>query len=100
MHRNRSSIAARISSWTASFTRWTHSCSRTQGGVRALSTDGFRVLAVAYKRLRNKPTYTKEDEYDLILKGYVAFLDPPKETAAPAIAALQATRRRRQSAHR
>ena len=26
---------------------------------------------------------------DLILKGYIAFLDPPKETTAPAIAALQ-----------
>ena len=33
--------------------------------------------------------YSKDDERDLILNGYVAFLDPPKETAAAAIKALQ-----------
>ena len=54
-----------------------------------LSADGFRVLAVAYKDLEKRAAYSKEDECDLILKGYVAFLDPPKETAATAIAALQ-----------
>ena len=54
-----------------------------------LSTDGFRVLALAYKDMEQKTTYTKNDENDLVLKGYVAFLDPPKETAAPAILALQ-----------
>ncbi|HXR37107.1 MAG TPA: HAD-IC family P-type ATPase, partial [Candidatus Binataceae bacterium] len=36
-----------------------------------------------------KQVYGKEDEHELTLKGYVAFLDPPKETAAPAIAALK-----------
>ena len=41
----------------------------------------------------------KDDERDLILNGYVAFLDPPKETAAPAIAALAAPRRRGQGRH-
>jgi P-type Mg2+ transporter len=54
-----------------------------------LSADGFRVLAIAYKEMEQKTTYTKNDEIDLVLKGYVAFLDPPKETAAPAILALQ-----------
>ncbi|MGA2138271.1 MAG: magnesium-translocating P-type ATPase [Verrucomicrobiia bacterium] len=54
-----------------------------------LSADGFRVLAVAYKDLEKRAAYSKDDECDLILKGYVAFLDPPKETAATAIAALQ-----------
>lgn len=54
-----------------------------------LSSDGFRVLAIAYKDVEHKPAYSKEDETDLILKGYVAFLDPPKDTAAPAIQALQ-----------
>ena len=53
-----------------------------------LSADGFRVLAVAYKDVEIRAAYTKEDESDLILQGYVAFLDPPKETAALAIAAL------------
>jgi Mg2+-importing ATPase len=54
-----------------------------------LSSEGFRVLAVAYKDLERRAAYSKEDENDMILKGYVAFLDPPKETAGPAIAALQ-----------
>jgi len=53
-----------------------------------LSNDGFRVLAVATKELANKQTCAKEDERDLILRGYVAFLDPPKDTAARALAAL------------
>ena len=54
-----------------------------------LSSEGFRVLAIAYKEVDRRPAYSKEDEKDLILKGYVAFLDPPKDTAVPAIAALQ-----------
>jgi Mg2+-importing ATPase len=54
-----------------------------------LSADGFRVLAVAYKELERRAAYSKDDETDLILRGYVAFLDPPKESAGPAIAALQ-----------
>ncbi len=54
-----------------------------------LSADGFRVLAIAYRDCEPKQVYGKEDEENLILKGYIAFLDPPKETTAPAIAALQ-----------
>jgi Mg2+-importing ATPase len=54
-----------------------------------LSADGFRVLAIAYKDTERKAAYSKDDEGALVLKGYVAFLDPPKETAAPAILALK-----------
>jgi len=54
-----------------------------------LSADGFRVLAIAYKDLEHKPAYSKEDESNLVLKGYVAFLDPPKQTSAPAVLALR-----------
>jgi Mg2+-importing ATPase len=54
----------------------------------SLSNDGFRVLAVARKELQGKLSCSKEDECDLVLKGYVAFLDPPKRTAAAAIEAL------------
>src|SRR5271156_2309631 len=54
-----------------------------------LSADGFRVIAIAYRDLEPKATYHKEDEKDLTLRGYIAFLDPPKESAGPAIAALQ-----------
>ncbi|HMA03756.1 MAG TPA: HAD-IC family P-type ATPase, partial [Gemmatimonadaceae bacterium] len=55
----------------------------------ALSAQGFRVLAVAHRDVTRQPTFTKEDERDLVLSGYIAFLDPPKESAAPAIAALE-----------
>jgi Mg2+-importing ATPase len=54
----------------------------------SLSNDGFRVLAVATKELPGKQICTKNDERDLVLKGYVAFLDPPKDTAGRAIEAL------------
>jgi Mg2+-importing ATPase len=55
-----------------------------------LSTEGFRVLAIAYKDMDNaRQIYSKDDENDLILKGYVAFLDPPKPTVKKAIQALQ-----------
>ena len=53
-----------------------------------LSTDGFRVLAIAFKDGEPKAVYGKDDEQNLILAGYVAFLDPPKDTAGPAIKAL------------
>ena len=55
----------------------------------SLSNDGFRVLAVAKKELPGKQVCSKDDERELVLKGYVAFLDPPKETAACAIEALR-----------
>jgi Mg2+-importing ATPase len=54
-----------------------------------LSADGFRVLAVAHKHLAADEFISKEDECDLVLKGYVAFLDPPKDSAGKAITALQ-----------
>ncbi len=55
-----------------------------------LSADGFRVLAVAHKHIASDdPLINKDDECDLILKGYVAFLDPPKDSAARAIKALE-----------
>jgi Mg2+-importing ATPase len=57
--------------------------------VDRLSAEGFRVLAVAYKDVDIKQAYSKEDEKDLILKGYVAFLDPPKPSTRDAIEALK-----------
>ncbi len=54
----------------------------------SLSNDGFRVLAVATKDLTGKQFCAKDDERDLVLRGYVAFLDPPKDTAARALEAL------------
>ena len=57
--------------------------------VNDLSEDGFRVLAVATKKVDKKAAYAKADEAELVLTGYLAFLDPPKETAATAISVLR-----------
>jgi Mg2+-importing ATPase len=57
--------------------------------VNSLSEDGFRVLAVATKKLGTQATFSKADECELCLTGYLAFLDPPKETASKAISALR-----------
>ena len=57
-----------------------------------LNADGFRVVAVAYKEMPpTQATYSVADEADLTLLGYIAFLDPPKETSAAAIATLKAS---------
>ena len=55
----------------------------------ALSRDGYRVLSIAYREFsREKTSFSIADESDLILLGYIAFLDPPKESARSAIASL------------
>ncbi len=54
-----------------------------------LSAEGFRVLAIAYKDYdKHKEVYSKDDENGMVLKGYIAFLDPPKPTARKAIETL------------
>ena len=57
--------------------------------VDELSEDGFRVLAVASKNVEKRAAYSKADENDLVLTGYLAFLDPPKDTAKHAVTALR-----------
>ncbi|MDD5262311.1 MAG: magnesium-translocating P-type ATPase [Methylacidiphilales bacterium] len=55
-----------------------------------LSQDGYRVLGIAYREFpQSKTTFSVADESDLILLGYIAFLDPPKGSAAKAIASLR-----------
>lgn len=59
--------------------------------VANLNDDGFRVLAIAQK---SNPSpvgaFSTADERDMVLMGYLAFLDPPKESTADAIEALRA----------
>lgn len=56
---------------------------------RDYSAEGLRVLGVAYKRLKEeKAVYSIVDESDMIFLGFVAFLDPPKETAKQSIQLL------------
>ncbi|HEU5048104.1 MAG TPA: magnesium-translocating P-type ATPase [Rickettsiales bacterium] len=58
--------------------------------ARELNEEGLRVLAVAYKWLPPEDrTYNIQDETQMVLAGYIAFLDPPKETALTAISALK-----------
>ena len=55
-----------------------------------LSRDGYRVMAIAYREFpREKEVFSAADESDLVLLGYLAFFDPPKESAASALEALR-----------
>jgi Mg2+-importing ATPase len=56
-----------------------------------LNSQGFRVIALAYKLMpgsSDEPVYSVKDESDLILLGFLAFLDPPKDTATEALTRL------------
>jgi len=56
----------------------------------SLNAEGLRVVAVAAKDLPpTKEVYGVADESDLVLIGYIAFLDPPKESTKPALDALR-----------
>jgi Mg2+-importing ATPase len=58
--------------------------------VDKLNNDGYRVLGIAYREFpSDRETFKIEDENKLILLGYIAFFDPPKESAAGAIAGLK-----------
>jgi Mg2+-importing ATPase len=62
---------------------------QSQDVTRDLSTQGFRLLAVAYREAPDQPAYSAKDEVHLIFAGYMAFIDPPKEDAGETIAALR-----------
>jgi Mg2+-importing ATPase len=60
--------------------------------VDGLNSEGFRVIALAYKKFppgEKKSEYSVKDEAGLTLKGFLAFLDPPKESASEAIQRLR-----------
>ncbi len=60
--------------------------------VERLNRDGYRVLGIAYREFpRERSTYTVADEQGLILLGYIAFFDPPKDSAAEAVKLLKET---------
>ena len=55
-----------------------------------LNEDGLRVVAVGYKPLpKGHPPVTVKDESSLVFSGFVAFLDPAKETTAEALRRLR-----------
>jgi Mg2+-importing ATPase len=58
--------------------------------VTKLNNEGMRVIAVAQKNnIPDENTFSIKDESNMVLMGYVGFLDPPKESAAEAIKALK-----------
>ena len=64
------------------------------GGIcdqyHVLEQDGFRVLGIAWRQVPlDHPHAVVGDETELVLAGFAAFLDPPKESAASALAALK-----------
>ncbi|HEY9223837.1 MAG TPA: magnesium-translocating P-type ATPase, partial [Variovorax sp.] len=64
---------------------------RVQACAQELGAQGLRVVAVAMKELPpEQAAYSVADEAGLTLVGIIAFLDPLKETAAPALQALAA----------
>ncbi len=61
--------------------------------VQELNSEGFRVIAIAYKMVEKEvhdKVYSVKDERDLTLLGFLAFLDPPKPDTAEALAQLEA----------
>ncbi|HEX7136516.1 MAG TPA: magnesium-translocating P-type ATPase, partial [Vicinamibacterales bacterium] len=65
-------------------------CQEAQRLARDLNEDGLRVVAIAYKEVpASSKAYEVDDESELVLAGFAGFLDPPKESAEPAIKVLQ-----------
>ena len=57
---------------------------------KKLNKEGLRVLLVAVKEFEERPlTYSVADESNMIVAGFIGFLDPAKPTAKPSIEALQ-----------
>lgn len=58
-----------------------------------LNREGLRVIAVGHKVFSadHPADYTIDDECDLIMDGFMSFLDPPKESAKEALEALSAS---------
>jgi Mg2+-importing ATPase len=67
----------------------TETLGRMRDVTTHLNDEGLRVVAVAVKELApTQEIYGVADEKELTLLGYVAFLDPPKDSTAPALKAL------------
>ncbi len=55
---------------------------------KAKGEQGFRVLALATRRVAAQPDYDREDERDMVFRGFLVFLDPPKPEAQQTIGNL------------
>ena len=66
---------------------------RSLSKVTSLNMEGFRVVAIGYKIMEgatDEPTYSVKDEQNLVLLGFLCFLDPPKESTLAALERLTA----------
>ena len=64
--------------------------SRIEGQYQDLSSQGYRVLGVSYSRIsEHKSTYSVADENDMVFLGFIAFMDPLKETAGESLELLR-----------
>ncbi len=83
------SVCTRVRHGDGEETLGAEALARVRAVTGSLNEDGLRVVAVAARELPpDKEIYGVGDEAELTLIGYVAFLDPPKETTAPALRAL------------
>ncbi len=62
---------------------------RSEALYQALSREGFRVLAVAYRGVPVQDAYRAADERELVLAGLLAFIDPPLEDVRDVLDALR-----------
>jgi len=71
-------------------TDFTNVCqSKYEQQYNDLSAQGYRVLAIAYKKVKDEKThYSIGDETDMVFLGFLSFLDPPKESAKESISLL------------
>jgi Mg2+-importing ATPase len=53
-----------------------------------MGEDGLRVLAIAYRWLESRPAYSRDDERELVLAGFISFADPVLPDAADTLAQL------------
>ncbi|WP_421693655.1 magnesium-translocating P-type ATPase [Aestuariivirga sp.] len=59
--------------------------SQLEAAFQSKSLQGFRVLALATRSAAARPDYNREDERDMVFRGFLVFLDPPKPEARKTI---------------
>jgi Mg2+-importing ATPase len=81
-------VCTRIRSGESEAATEQQALSKVRHVARDMNDEGFRVIALGVRRVAAKAAYSRADETELTLTGFVAFLDPPKDSAADAIRAL------------
>ncbi len=62
---------------------------KVQADFTMMSSEGNRLIAVAYKQVGEKKDFSLHDESDLIFLGFIVLTDPPKETARDSLQAVK-----------